>query len=34
MNGFFSENGIITLVETADIGGTSASSGYVSMERF
>ena len=34
MNGFFSENGIITLVETADIGGTSASSGYVSMKGF
>ena len=34
MGNFFSEDGIITLVDTADIGGTSASSGYVSMKGF
>lgn len=34
MNGFFSENGIITLAETADIGGTSLNTSWVSMKNF
>ena len=34
MEGRLSENAILTLVETADIGGTNAASGYVSMSGF
>lgn len=34
MGKYFSEDGIITIGETADIGGTSLSTGWVSMENF
>ena len=34
MGKYFSEDGIITISETADIGGTSSNTGWVSMENF
>jgi hypothetical protein len=34
MGQFFSEDGIVTLAETADIGGTNTATAYVSMKGF